>query len=356
MNEEGREHLMNHVIRPFTMNMELTTRCPLMCPFCYCTLNNGKDLPLEKAVHWIQEAKKCNVSMVSLSGGETLCYPYLEEVIHAGAQLGLEINVALSGYNFTKERLFSLINAGVSRIYISLNGSTEQINSMSRNGYGLAMNALRILFENRYDNACINWVMQDYNTDDFGNVVAIAEEYNIRNLVVLGLKPTSKNELAHYPTKEQIRKVAEYIRTYRGKVHLRVEPCFSSLNALLKERSNELSIHSPIYSGCLAGQGIVSVNVDGNITPCRHLDIPESYQTLEEYLQESPILKSIRKAADSVQEPCASCGYRNGCLHCLAISYSGKDRIQYGFEDCPIYCKSEKLLTLSDGIPFPATA
>ena len=337
------------------MNMELTTRCPLMCPFCYCTLNNGKDLPLEKAVHWLQEAKKCNIVMISLSGGETLCYPHLEEVIRAGSQLGLEINVALSGYNFTKEKLDSLIKAGVSRIYISLNGSTEQINNRSRNGYGLAMNALKILAENKYDNACINWVMQDFNTDDFRNVVAIAEEYNVRNLVVLGLKPTSKKELEHYPTKEQIQEVAENICTYTGKVHIRVEPCFSSLNALLKERSNELSIHSPIYKGCLAGQGIVSVNVDGEITPCRHLDIPENSLSLEEYLKESSTLKSIRKAADSAKEPCKSCGYREGCLHCLAINYTSKNMLYYGFEGCPAYCESKKSLTLSKGISFPVT-
>ena len=341
--------------RPFTMNMELTTRCPLMCPFCYCTLNNGKDLPLERAIHWLQEAKKSNIAMVSLSGGETLCYPYLEEVIRTGSQLGLEINVALSGYNFTKEKLNSLINAGVSRIYISLNGSTEQINNRSRNGFALAMNALKILADNRYENTCMNWVMQDFNTEDFQNVVATAELYNVKNLVVLGLKPTSRNELEHYPSKKQIRDVAEFICAYKGKVHIRVEPCYSSLNAVLKEISNGLSIHSPVYRGCLAGQGIVSVNVDGKIAPCRHLDIPENYQTLVEYWNDSPILKNIRKAADSVEEPCKSCGYNDECLHCLAINYSGRKMICYGFEECPIYSERGTSLALSRGIPLPAT-
>ncbi len=344
---------MNHGIRPFTMNMELTTRCPLMCPFCYCTLNNGKDLPLDKAIHWLREAKKNGIVMVSLSGGETLCYPHLEEVIQVGSRLGLEINVALSGYNFTRERLTSLINAGVSRIYISLNGSTEQINSRSRNGYSLAMSALEILADNGYDNICMNWVMQDFNTDDFRNVVSIAERYNVKNLVVLGLKPTSKNELDHYPSREQILNVADYICSYRGKVQIRVEPCYSSMNAVLKLFSEGRSIHSPIYSGCLAGQGIVSVNVDGEITPCRHLDIPEDYQTMEEYWNESTILKKIREAADSVKAPCKSCGYRAACLHCLAINYASKNEIQYGFEGCPAYLESDITLPMAQGIPLP---
>ena len=343
---------MDRIEKPFAMNLELTTRCPLMCPFCYCTLNNGKDLPLEKALHWIHEARKNKILMVSLSGGETLCYPHLEEVIRECSQMGLETNVALSGYNFTKEKLESMITAGVSRIYISLNGSTVEINNRSRNGYDLAMNALKLLCEYGYGNTCLNWVMQDFNTADFPNVVSIAEQHHVKNLVILGLKPTSKNELAHYPTKDQIQSVARYVNGYRGEVNLRIESCYSCLNAAMKEISGNLSIHSPIFSGCLAGQGIVSINVDGEITPCRHLDAPENYATIEDYWNHSAVLKQIRQAASDKGEPCRSCVYTEGCLHCLAISYSGKARIRYGFEGCPMYAGGEKRINLAKGIPL----
>ena len=344
---------MNHTGMPFTMNMELTTRCPLKCPFCYCTLNNGKDLPLEKAIHWLHEAKKNHIVMVSLSGGETLCYPHLEEVIRIGSQLGLEINIALSGYNFTREKLESLIGAGVTRIYISLNGSTERINNQSRNGFSLAMNALEILAEYGYDNTCLNWVMQDFNTDDFENVVEIAEQRKVKNLVVLGLKPTSRNELGHYPSKSQIRDIARFICDYRGSVNIRVEPCYSNLNAALKEMSEKLSIHSPAFNGCLAGRGILSVNVDGEITPCRHLDIPESFSTIEDYWNNSAVLGQIRSAAENLDEPCGSCGYRDGCLHCLAINYAGNGAIRYGFDGCPMSTAVSSPIELAEGISLP---
>ena len=344
---------MNRAERPFTMNIELTTRCPLMCPFCYCTLNTGKDLPVEKALYWIHEAGKNKIAMVNLSGGETLCYPYLEEVIRECSQMGIEANVALSGYGFTEERLNSLITAGVSRIYISLNGSTAEINSRSRNGYDLAMNALQLLYEYGYDNTCLNWVMQDFNTEDFPNVISIAERYNVRNLVILSLKPTSQNELAHYPTKEQIKSVARYVCSYRGRVNLRIEPCYSCLNTALKELSEKLSIHSPAFSGCLAGHGIISVNVDGEITPCRHLDIPENYNTIEDYWKDSAVLKQIRQAAANKDEPCKSCVYREGCLQCLAVNYSDKGQIRYGFEGCPMQEKGDIILKLAKGMPLP---
>lgn len=344
---------MSQTERVFTMNLELTTRCPLLCPFCYCTLNNGRDLPLEKALYWIHEAKKAKIAMVSLSGGETLCYPHLEDVIRESSQSGLEVNVALSGYNLTSERLESLIDAGVSRIYISLNGSTAEINSRSRNGYDLAINALRLLRDCEYPNTCLNWVMQDFNTEDFPNIVTLAERYHVKNLVILGLKPTSKNELAHYPTRKQIDFIASYICSYRGSVNIRVEPCYSCLNAALRKKSAEMSIHSPALDGCQAGRGLVSINVDGKITPCRHLDIPESYVTVEDYCRHSSVLKQIREAKSDRAEPCKTCVYRNGCLHCLAISYSCHGRIQYGFEGCPMQEEGEKALNLAKGMPLP---
>ena len=56
-----------------TMNIELTTRCPLRCPQCYCTLTGGKNIDLNTAIYWIKEGASLGVKEVMLSGGETLC-------------------------------------------------------------------------------------------------------------------------------------------------------------------------------------------------------------------------------------------------------------------------------------------
>ena len=41
----------------YGMNMELTTACPLRCPQCYCSLEGGKHLDLETAMHYLEQAK-----------------------------------------------------------------------------------------------------------------------------------------------------------------------------------------------------------------------------------------------------------------------------------------------------------
>ena len=76
------------------MHFELTSKCPLMCKQCYCNLNNGKDLDYGTALHWIHEAVNAGVKMLNLSGGETLCYPHLYDLIQNASQQGLMVNVA----------------------------------------------------------------------------------------------------------------------------------------------------------------------------------------------------------------------------------------------------------------------
>ena len=110
------------------MNLELTTRCPLHCPQCYVSLNNGREMPLDTALYWIRDAADAVVKQVNLSGGETLCYPHLTELIRECHKCGLDSNIALSGAYVTEEKLREFIDAGVTRIFVSLNGSTKEVN------------------------------------------------------------------------------------------------------------------------------------------------------------------------------------------------------------------------------------
>lgn len=320
-----------------SLNLELTTECPLNCPQCYCTLNVGKHLPLEEALFWIEDAHRCGITTLNLSGGETMCYPNLYDVIRAASERHMACNVALSGYRFDQNALSSLISAGVSGIFISLNGSTEEINRKSRNGYSLSIQALQILKDADYKNTTINWVMQSTNADDFANIVHIAERYHVSRVVVLGIKPDSQNELKNFPSRSQMQYVRDFIINYRGNVTLRVESCFSPLLALLGESFLFGNSNTGLYKGCGAGLVALSINVDGLLTPCRHLYYPESWDTMAEYWEKSPVLSKIRLLEEEKSEPCSSCKFSENCRHCLAITCNTTNKISLGNPNCSIY-------------------
>lgn len=322
-----------------TMNIELTTNCPLHCPQCYCSLTGGKNIDPEVAIYWIQEGSKLGVKEVMLSGGETLCYPHLYDVVRAARQYCGGVNVALSGFGFTQEVYERLIEAGVAGIYISLNGSTEEINALSRDGYGLAIAALELLRKNGFSNTTVNWVMHNSNGDDFSNMVELAEKYEAESLVVIGVKPDSHKNLSTMPSREQMTAVKNVMQAHKGKTHIYVEACFSPMLALVCDTKLFGNMNVGKNKGCSAGRTTFSVSVDGLLSPCRHLEYYESFRTLKDYLDHSEILKKIRGLEEERREPCSSCRFMKYCRHCLAVNAKINHELYIGNAYCPIYEK-----------------
>ncbi len=320
---------------PVLMNLELTTRCPLRCPQCYCDLMGGKDLSFEHALYWIEEAAKNNVRVVNLSGGETMVYPHLMEVIRACHERGMLPNVALSGYGVEKEVLRQMIDAGVHSICVSLNGSTEEVNRHSRDGYHLAVKTLELLDEIGYEKTCINWVMHSTNADDFENMVALAETYHVAEIAVMVFKPDALHQLPSVPSREQMKRVAQFIKRYQGPIHLEAEECFSQMRAMVGKRFFG-NLNRGVERGCGAGRDGISISVDGKLTPCRHLEFEEGYTSIREYWENSELLKTLRRADDEVEEPCAACEYSKFCLPCMAVNWKMKGRLYMGDTTCPI--------------------
>lgn len=320
-----------------TMNIELTTKCPLHCPQCYCSLEGGKNIDLSTAINWLKEGAKVGVKDVMLSGGETLCYPNIYDIIRTAKELRIKSNVALSGYNFNQDVLDKLVETGVNEIFISLNGSTNEINSLTRDGYNLAINALKLLKANNYQNTHINWVMHCNNADDFSNIISLAENYNVSEVVVMAVKPTSKKELKTIPTFEQMCTVRDFIRSYKGNVRIGIESCFSPMLALTCDTKLFGNFNVGPNSGCCAGLSTFSVSVDGKLSPCRHLEYYEEFNSLEDYWNNSSILKKIREIYDKEpSEPCKNCNLMNYCRPCMAVNSKLEGKLYRGNKYCPI--------------------
>ena len=324
------------MVKISAMNLEVTTACPLHCPQCYCTLDYVNHLPYETALYWIKQAEINGVESIALSGGETRCYPYLLELVGECANRGLQVHAAFSGWEFTPEYLTLLKRHGISSISISLNGSTKEINALSRDGYVYAIRALSILSQAKYNRTIINWVMHSNNSDDFCEMLRLAEQYNVYMINIISFKPDRNNELNTVPTAQQITKLVSQIFEYRGPVKIVVESCFSPLRAVLLQTRLLGNLNNGINKGCRAGLSVVNVSVDGLLSPCRHLCHYEKWDTLEEYWNNSEILKKIRNADNFVREPCKSCKYEPYCRHCLAINDCINNDIYIGNQFCSL--------------------
>lgn len=320
-----------------SMNIELTTACPLCCPQCYCSLAAGRNLDFEVAKKCVDEAAAVGVQQLNLSGGETMCYPHLYELAAYASERMPEVNIAISGIFFDQTAYEKLTEAAVSDICVSINGSTEEINALTRDGYEYAIRALSILQSNHYKKTVINWVMHSNNSDDFGTLVHLAEQYQVSSIDVIGLKPDAQNMLKTYPSMVQIQRLSRFIKEYRGPVKINVESCFSNFLAYHLNTKLFGNMNVGLRKGCVAGRTSVSVDVDGNYIPCRHITVTENFASLEEYWCHSEMLQRLRQTEQDCRELCASCGYLPNCRHCQAINWQMHGEIFQGFEGCPVY-------------------
>ncbi|MDR2528975.1 MAG: radical SAM protein [Synergistaceae bacterium] len=326
----------NAYASPLLLNLELTTRCPLRCPQCYCDLERGKDLPLKRAVTVLKQAVAEGVGYVNLSGGETMVYPHLYPLLEVCSGLGLDSAVALSGWGVNRQSLRRLMDCGVGAIYVSLNGSTEEISRTTRDGFSLAIEALELLAEARFERTAINWVAHSANVEDFPNVAALCSKYGVRRLFVLGFKPDSARRMNGVPDARQTLALASDIRRLRKEtpyLSIEVENCYSPLRAYLSRKFFG-NLNVGISKGCGAGRDGASLDVDGNFTPCRHLEYPENFESLGDYWRDSPVLRTLREVEDRPEAPCDICGLSANCLCCMAVSAKLLGRLVKANEYC----------------------
>jgi pyrroloquinoline quinone biosynthesis protein E len=326
---------------PEIMNIELTTRCPLRCPQCYCDLHQGKDIKKEVALKYIEQAAKLKIPFINLSGGETLVYPHLMELLKYISIRGLSSAIAISGWGFDSAKLAEIKNAGINEIYVSLNGSTEEINAKSRDGYDKAINALQLLQDDQQVDYYINWVARNDNVGDFPNLVLLAQRYGVKGIVILEQKPDASYVMQATLSKDNFGMLAAYLKQHdQQQVCITVEPCFSPLRAYINNYYL-LNRNIGVNKGCGAGRNSMAVDVDGNLIPCRHLLYPEKYDSIEDYWWHSEVLNQLRSFEDHQQEPCQSCYLNKNCISCRAVAGKVEKNLFSGNNYCSVRVMEE---------------
>lgn len=162
---------------PKMLQIEITRRCPFHCSQCYKQKLECIDIDYGHVMNLLEMIKQKDVRQFVLNGGEPLLYPNIVPLLKQISGMEISVNIFTSGYGLTKE-IINILKIGKNiNFYISLNGSTQKINSQSREGYEYAINAVMMLAA---ENAVygINWVARHDNTPDFANMISLCREYN----------------------------------------------------------------------------------------------------------------------------------------------------------------------------------
>jgi PqqA peptide cyclase len=113
---------------PRALIAEVTHRCPLHCVYCSNPLamrGGQRELSTDAWKGIIREASALGCWHLNLTGGESLSRKDTEELVSAGRQTGLYVNLITSGIGLSPGRLNELVSAGLDHIQLSFQDSEE---------------------------------------------------------------------------------------------------------------------------------------------------------------------------------------------------------------------------------------
>jgi MoaA/NifB/PqqE/SkfB family radical SAM enzyme len=95
-------------------------RCNLACGYCNEFDTFSKPVPTAEMLRRIDRLGELGVTVITISGGEPLLHPDLDEIVHHIRQVGAIAGLITNGYLLTVERIERLNRAGLDHMQISI--------------------------------------------------------------------------------------------------------------------------------------------------------------------------------------------------------------------------------------------
>jgi MoaA/NifB/PqqE/SkfB family radical SAM enzyme len=105
---------------PVLAHVVVTRRCNLACTYCSEFDDFSKPVPTAEMLQRIDRLASLGTTVITLTGGETLLHPDLEQIVQHIRQNGIMAIMVTNGYLLTRERIEKLNRAGLDRMQISV--------------------------------------------------------------------------------------------------------------------------------------------------------------------------------------------------------------------------------------------
>ncbi len=105
---------------PVFAHMVVTRRCNLACTYCSEFDTFSKPVPIEEMFRRVDRLAELGTTAITLTGGETLLHPQLEEIIARIRSHRMMVLMITNGYLLSVDRIKRLNRAGLDRLQISI--------------------------------------------------------------------------------------------------------------------------------------------------------------------------------------------------------------------------------------------
>jgi radical SAM protein with 4Fe4S-binding SPASM domain len=372
------------VNKPRLIFWEVTKGCNLRCIHCRASateLSSPTDLSTKTALQIIDQIAAAANPILVLSGGEPLYRSDIFQLARYATGKSLRVALATNGTLVTKEVARMIVDAGIKRVSISLDGADSLTHDTFRGipgAFDAAVYGLRNL-KALGMSVQINMTIARHNARQLPQVLALAKSLGADALhtfllVPVGcgvdiaaeqmVPPEEYEEMLnwfydqsleggielkatcapHYFRVVRQRRVAER-RSLEAAARAKAvvpDPAAigpddmmmpGSTGILLKAEGGKPATGHPgghphdmdaMTKGCLAGTGVCFVSHEGEVFPCGYLPVIAGdlrKQTFTEIWEHAEVFQQLRET-DNLKGKCGCCEFRNVCMGCRARAYA----------------------------------
>jgi radical SAM protein with 4Fe4S-binding SPASM domain len=372
--------------KPRLVFWEVTKGCNLRCIHCRATateLTSPADLPTAKALDIITQISEFANPILVLSGGEPLYRTDIFQLARFGTERGLRVALATNGTLVTKEIARKIVDSGVKRVSISLDGVNAETHDTFR-GIPGAFDAALYGFRNLKEIGMavqINMTIARHNAKQLPAVLDMvrsigADALHTFLLVPVGcgvdiaeaqmVPPQEYEDLLNWFYDQEQRGDIElkatcaphYFRVVRQRraaerkaegygatpVKAAAEPAIGATEMTMPG-STGINLKpgaragghpgghpggthphgmNAVTKGCLAGTGVCFISHEGEVFPCGYLpalagDLRK--QSFAEVWTKSQVFETLRDN-NNLTGKCGACEFRTVCMGCRARAYA----------------------------------
>ncbi|MBI1746512.1 MAG: radical SAM protein [Acidobacteria bacterium] len=346
---------------PHLIFWEVTKGCNLRCIHCRATpteLASPADLSTEEAFRVIDEIASVSQSILVLSGGEPLFRRDLFDIAAYGTQRGLRMALATNGTLVTQEVAQRVLDAGIQRVSISLDGGQASTHDSFRAIPGAFDGAIRG-FRNLKAvgmSMQINTTITNHNYKEIDNILKLALElgtdaWHLFLLVPVGcgLGIADEQMLSAQTYEVLLNWIYDQSKVQPMNIKATCAPHYFRVRAqrILQDRKEgrEAPAFNParhghpntggdgnggahpwfsLTKGCLAGTGICFISHKGEVNPCGYLPILAGdlrRDSFADIWRDSSIFEQLRDM-NNLTGKCGLCEFKHICEGCRARAFA----------------------------------
>ncbi|HTZ95656.1 MAG TPA: radical SAM protein [Terriglobales bacterium] len=381
----GNGHSLAGENKPRLIFWEVTKGCNLRCIHCRASateLSSPKDLSTHAALSIIDQIAEAYNPILVLSGGEPLYRSDIFQLASHATEKGLRVALATNGTQVTKEVARMIVDAGVKRVSISLDGADSITHDSFRGipgAFDAAVQGLRNL-KSLGMSVQINMTIARHNAQQLPEVLQLAKSLGADALHTFLLVPvgcgvdiaaeqmvppeeyermlnwfydqslTGGIELKatcapHYFRVVRQRRAAEKRSAAAHEATVMHDPSAIGPTDALMPGGTGISLRpnagppvghhtghpsghpsdmNAMTKGCLAGTGVCFISHEGEVFPCGYLPVIAGdlrKQRFVDIWRDAEVFNALRDTGN-LKGKCGCCEFRNVCMGCRARAFA----------------------------------